>query len=201
MKTIVSILLFLLPFNVLAEMSDTNLLEIGINSLESSNKKIAYTKFIDVHQIVIPHPDREIQNFITRAKAGDSDSFALIAFNVWTGGVGFRENKLPANAALLRAIKDGSPQAAAFIAECFLISGRTAKTDDERIDAILSGIGWYGISAGLGEIQAHDRAMDFINEAGKTNQELRSGLIAMYDKGLEDSKLYKIDSTVKSKKK
>lgn len=165
------------------------LLEAGIYSLAPKDRQVAFTQFIEVFQIVKPHPDPDVQRFIDRARSGEGNSFALIAFTIWRGEAGFHSNKVAAKIALMRALSEGSTQAPYFIAQSFLQSN--TGSESEKLDNYLSGIQWLGVSAGLGEQRAHAEAMRLIDGSAKSNQQVRGDLIKFYNLGLEESRQYK----------
>lgn len=172
-----------------AQPTDDKLLKSGIAALASDDSKVAFSQFIEVFQIVKPHPEPEVQGFIDRAITGDAGSFALIAYYVWNGHAGFRENKVVAKLALIRAMNEGSSAAAFFIAGTFLRSDST--TEKEKVDNLLTGIEWLGISTGMGETRAHTEAMRLIDGTAKGDDKIRHGLMAVYNKGLESSKTFR----------
>ncbi len=173
----------------IAQDQQSDLLKAGISSLTPKERKLAFAQFIEVFQIVKPHPDADVQNFINRARSVEGDSFALIAFMIWRGEAGFHSNKAAAKIALMRALSEGSAQAPYFIAQTFLQS--TSGTESEKLDNYLSGIQWLGVSAGLGEKRAHSEAMRLIDGYAKNNQQVRGELIKFYNLGLEESLKYK----------
>lgn len=176
--------------NVVHAQDDFNLTTSGISALENKNSKVAYSKFIQTFQIVSPHPDINIEEFIQRANKGESDSFALIAFYVWSGAANFHSNKIAGKLALIRSMSDGSPQAPFWIAQTFFRSDPNS-SNSEKIDYFISGVQWLGISSGMGESRSHDEAMELIEEITNGDQKLKSDLMAMYNIGLEESKKYK----------
>lgn len=173
----------------LAVDNDAELLKAGISSLAPKERQLAFSQFINVFQIVKPHPDADVEGFIKRARSGEGDSFALIAFVIWRGEAGFRTNKPAAKIALMRALTEGSKQAPYFIAQTFLQS--SSGSDSEKLDNYLTGIQWLGVSAGLGEQRAHTEAMRLIDGSAKGNQEIRAELFKFYNLGLEQSRQYK----------
>lgn len=192
---IIFLTIFLLSFAAYgSERPETSdLLSAGLKALGNARPQAAYKQFIQVHQIITPHPDKEIESFIQRANSGESDSFALIAFYIWSGYAGFREDKPAGKLALNRAMTDGSSQAPYWIAQTFFQANEG--NDQEKADNFLTGIQWLGVSAGMGETQAHDKAIEIIDETAKSDQKLKTTLMGVYNSGLEDSKNYKRDTT------
>lgn len=172
-----------------AQDREPDLLKDGISSLAPKDPKKAFSQFIDVFQIVKPHPDPDVQRFIDRARSGEGNSFALIAYMIWKGEAGFRESKVAAKIALMRALSEGSAQAPYFIAQSFLLSNTDSET--EKLDNYLTGIQWLGVSAGLGEKRAHTEAMRLIDGSAKNNQQVRSDLLKFYNLGLEEAAKYR----------
>lgn len=173
----------------IAQDRQVDLLKAGITSLAPKERKLAFAQFIEVFQIVKPHPDPDVHSFISRARAGEGDSFALIAFMIWKGEAGFHSNKVAAKLALMRALSEGSSQAPYFIAQTFLES--PAGSESEKLDNYLSGIKWLGVSAGLGEKRAHSKAMQLIDGSALGNQQVRGELIKFFNLGLEESLRFK----------
>ena len=169
-----------------------DLLSAGLNALGNTRPQAAYKQFIQVHQIISPHPDKDIESFIQRANSGESDSFALIAFYIWSGYAGFREDKPAGKLALNRAMTDGSSQAPYWIAQTFFQANEG--NDQEKADNFITGIQWLGVSAGMGATLAHDKAMEIIDETAKSDQKLKTTLMGIYNSGLEESKNYKRDT-------
>lgn len=167
----------------------TENMKAGISSLEPKDRRLAFSQFIELFQIVNPHPDSQVQGFIDRARAGESDSFALIAYMIWKGEAGFRENRVAAKIALMRALSEGSAQAPYFIAQTFLQG--SGSTDAEKIDNLIAGLQWLGVSAGLGEKQSHTEAMRVIELNAKDSRQVRSDLIKFYNQGLDGAQKYK----------
>lgn len=167
-----------------AEPPADPLLMPGLESLSPSNKAAAFSGFISIFQIVTPHPDRELQTFIDRAKAGDADSFALVAWMVWRGSAGFRESRAAAKIALARAMKEGSAQAPYYIGLSF-IRPELSQTDSERADNVLAGMNWLGISAGMGERVAFDQATKAIADLSKGSEQARQVLTRAFNEGIE----------------
>jgi hypothetical protein len=198
---IIMFLILITSANPLVLAADQNdLFTLGLKKLESSKASVAYRQFIQIYQIVSPHPDSDTEAFIQRANKGESDSFALIAYYIWSGYAGFRENKLAGKTALARAMKDGSSQAPFWIAQTFF-QVESSSSDKERADNFFSGIQWLGVSAGMGESRSHDKAMNLIDDAAKGDQNVKLNLMALYNMGLEESKQYKKTSTTKKMKK
>lgn len=198
---ILTMLLFLTTSNSVVLAADQNdLFSLGLKTLESPKASVAYKQFIQIYQIVSPHPDSDTEAFIQQAKKGESDSFALIAYYIWSGYAGFRENKLAGKIALTRAMKDGSSQAPFWIAQTFF-QVESSSSDKERADNFFSGIQWLGVSAGMGESRSHDKAMNLIEETAKGDQNIQQNLMSLYNLGLEESKQYKKTSTSKKTKK
>jgi len=175
-----------------AETPDPELMKRGLEALGPQDRRIAFPQFVDVFQIVKPHPDAAVQRFIDRARMGDPGAFALVANLIWHGDVGFRQDKVSAKIALTRAMVEGSDEAPYFIAFTFLWPENVSKlSDNEKIDALLIGIHWLGISAGMGNKLAHAKAMNLIDGLAKKDPSTRAPLVSMYNKGLENSKQYK----------
>lgn len=168
------------------------LLSAGLAALEKKRPQEAYKQFIKVHQIVSPHPDKEIDAFVQRASNGESNSFALIAFYIWTGYVGFSEDKPAGKLALVRALTDGSAQASYWIAQTFFQANE--EDNQKRADNFLAGLQWLGVSSGMGESSAHDKAMEIIEKNANSDQQLKTTLMAAYKSGLDESKNYKHDA-------
>ena len=137
-----------------------------------------------------PHPDPKIQAFVKRARVGDADAFALLAFGAWNGEAGFRKNQLEGKLALLRALSEGSVEAAWFIARTFVINAKSGTASDQ-IDSVQAALQWYGIAAGLGDSRSNTDAMDLIAKASAGDDKARQYLIGFYNSGLEHSHEYK----------
>ena len=210
-KLILMIVLGVLSNNITAQ--ETNILkehqsELMLQwsaSLTPKDRKIAFTQFIDIFQIVKPNPNVEIESFIKQSESGDSNSFAFIAYMIWRGEAGFRKDKVAAKIAMMRALSEGSTQAPWFLAQTFLYSAQE-ESGKEQMDDFISAIQWLGVSTGLGESRSHEDAMHHIEltakalsqGAEKNRQQIRSDLLRFYNQGLEGAKKYKNNTKVLS---
>ena len=155
----------------------------SIDALALQPRSRAYTKFIDIYLIANPHADKGIQEFIERARKGDKDAFAFVAFMIWQGYAGFRSNQINAKLALSSAIKDGSAPAAYFIGETFVQA--QAKNDAERAERYADALHWFGMASGMGESRGHERALEIVKVLAPSDQEHRRALMGRYNAGLE----------------
>ncbi len=142
----------------------------------------AYAAYIDLFLIIQPHPDHEIEKTIVDAQEGDADAFAFFSFLVWRGYGGIVEDKLSGKLGLIRAENDGSAQAPYHIATTFLQS--PADTDEEKLDNAVAGLHWLGVAAAMGDEMSHDRAMKYIRESAKGDEEIENALTRHYNNGL-----------------
>lgn len=145
-----------------------------------------YKRFCEINVLIRPHPDKEIESFISKASKGDSESFAFVAFMVWSGYAGFKVDKVAGKLAMTTAMNKGSPSAAAFIAQTFQQS--QAKSDDEKIDAMLSAIHWYGVSVGMGNKTAYDMSMKLIDALSMGDNKTKDDLFVIFNRGIAEGK-------------
>ena len=160
----------------------------SISALAETPRAAAYRKFIELHVIAKPHPEKEIDAFIQRASKGDRDAFAFVALMVWQEYAGFRGPQVVGKLALVKAMNDGSAVAAYFIGETFVKVG--VSKPEERGERYLDSLHWFGVAAGMGEPRAHERALELIKTIGASlNEEQRRQLHALYNKGMEEGVL------------
>jgi len=147
----------------------------SIKALSIKDKSISFGAFIDIFAVTSPHPNKDIQNFIEKAKAGDIDLFGLISFFIWRGHAGFHEDKLSGKFGMFQAVKLGSAQAAFFIATSFMQS--PTESDKEKIDNALTGLEWLGIASGMDEERAYKRAVKWIQNSSKGDLKIEKNYI------------------------
>lgn len=157
----------------------------SISALAEKPRAQAYTRFMDLHVIAKPHPEKEVEGFIQRARKGDKDAFAFVAMMVWREYAGFRGPQVVGKLALATALKDGSALAAYFIAETFITAG--VNNAETRTEDYLDALHWFGVAAGMGEARAHERALEVIKLVGANlSGEQRRQLHVLYNKGMEE---------------
>lgn len=110
--------------------TNTSKMVKSMEALSIKDKSASFGDFIDIFTVITPHPEKDIQNFIEEAKAGDIDSFGLISFFIWRGHAGFHEDKISGKFGMFKAVKLGSAQAAFFIATSFMQS--PGESDKEK---------------------------------------------------------------------
>lgn len=143
----------------------------------------AYGKFCDLFVIISPHPDKTIEGFIKRARAGEPGAFAFVSFMVWKGYAGFRNDQIAGKFGLIRAMNDGSGAAAGFIGQTF--QQRPGTADNEKLDSYISALHWYGVAVGMGETKVHETATALIDSLSAGRQETRDSLMTFYNRGME----------------
>ena len=157
----------------------------SISALAETPRAASYQKFLSLHVISRPHPEKELEAFIQRAARGESDAFAFVAMMVWQEYAGFRGPQVVGKLALTRAMNDGSSVAAFFIGETFVRGG--VGPGENRGELYLDSLHWYGVAAGMGEAKAHDRALEIIKVLGKDlGEEQQRQLHFLYNRGMEE---------------
>lgn len=157
----------------------------SISALAEKPRAVAYDKFIGLHVIAKPHPEKDVESFIQRARRGDKDAFAFVSMMVWREYAGFRGQQVVGKLALIKAMNDGSALGAYFIAETFVTGG--VSNNQARGERYLDSLHWFGVAAGMGESRAHDRALEIIKLLGTNlNEEQRRQLHFLYNKGMEE---------------
>lgn len=156
----------------------------SIAALAETPRSAAYRRFMSLHVIATPHPEKEVEAFIQRAGKGDRDAFAFVAMMVWQEYAGFRGPQVVGKLALTKAMNDGSALAAYFIGETFIKAGIASAA--ERGERYLDALHWFGVAAGMGEPRAHERGLELIKTVGAgMGEEQRRQLHVLYNAGME----------------
>ena len=150
--------------------------------LAQQPRELAYTQFIDIFLISPSHESELIRKFIDRARNGDGNAFAQVAFMIWQGDSGFRVGKAAAELALSKAILDGAGAGAFFMGETYLQA--PADTDAARADLFKTALYWFGMASGMGVPPAHDRARVVMQEIESMIKVDRNDLVKLFNNGL-----------------